>query len=403
MIDSTYAGEIVIDTLFLTGPRGSWEMKDIIMQTSVYENIFAKGTFATFKVLDVDDTIGDLLMSGEETILFQFHHISPDTEESQIATYIFAINKVTTIQGEGGLQKAKTYTIECVSPETLVARTGLIQKNWNNVPISSMVGDIFNSELGSPRGLANEPTKGGQDFRASNIKAFSAIEQLQKRGVSAVVDSSAYVFFENRDSWHFQTLQALYLQDPIKILKQTDAIGSGHNDDLDQQIIHFTIVSMLNVEARLKMGAVATRVSTFDQRTRDFADKVFNPTSFFNNGGFEGAYSRIGKSLHIPLNTRAPTSFIPSDSPGTATSAADMMQLIVQLQVFGDTIFQAGKTIDINIPKSVSLTAAVPPDPIVSGKFLISKLRHNIEASTTRPRYTCIVEGIRGNFNTELS
>ncbi len=400
-IDATYAGDIVIDTLLLAGPRGGFDLKDIVIQASVYESIFQKGTFATFNILDVDDAIGDLLLSGEESIIFQFHHLSPPEEGPQIASYVFAINKSSIIQGSGALNKAKTYTIECVSPETLQARGGMVQKGWET-QLSSVVNDIFGSELGSPRGLVTEATKGIQKFNASNIKPFSAIEQVQGRAVSASSGSSAYQFFENRDSWHFETLERLYSQGIIKSLAQTDTIGSGQNDDLNRHIIHFTIVSMLNVEARLKMGQVATQVSSFDQRTRDYIKKTINPESFFNSSGFKGAFGKVGRSVHVPGNSRNPMSHIPSELPGKASSAADMMQLIVQLQVYGDTVFQCGKTIDVNIPKTVSTTGTIPPDPIVNGKFLISKMRHNIENSTSRPRYTCVIEGIRGNFATPL-
>jgi hypothetical protein len=396
-INSTYAGEIVIDMLLLAGPRGSFDMKDIIMQASVFESIFQKGTFASFKVLDIDDAIGDMLLSGEEGILFSFHHIPPEGEELALAEYIFSINKVTIMQGAGGLQKAKTYTIECVSPETLSARSGMVQKGWENTAVSSMVSDIFASELGSARGLVTDPTQGLQKFNASNIKPFSAIDQLKGRA-----NPGAYVFFENRDSWHFQTIENLYSQGEIKFLKQTDTIGSGHNDDLDKHIIHFSVVSMVNTEARIKMGGVATQVSSFDQRTRDYASKVIKPSSFFNEGSFGDIYNKIGRSVNFPLNTRNPMSFMPSENPGKSSAAADFMQLIVQMQVFGDTVFQAGKTVNVNIPKTVSTTGVVPTDPIVNGKFLISKMRHNIESSVTRPRYTCVIEGIRGNFDSSL-
>jgi hypothetical protein len=396
---ATNAGDVVIDTLLLAGPRGSFDMKDILIKGNVYESIFQKGTFATFQILDIDDAIGDMLLSGEESVIFQFHHIAPPEEEIQYANYFFSINKCSIVQGSQGLQKAKTYTIECVSPETLRARAGLIQKGWES-PVSSIVGDIFGSELGSPKGLDNEQTKGIQKYNGSNIKPFSAIQQLQGRAVSASSSSSAYVFFENRDAWHFRTIPSLYEQGIIKTLRQTDTIGSGQNDNMNEHIIHFTIVSMLNVEARIKMGQVATQVSSFDQRTRDYTTKQFDPSSFFNTSGFKDIFAKAGRAVHFPLNMRHPTSQLPSENPGRVSSAADFMQLIVQLQVYGDTVFQCGKTIDCIIPKTVSLSGEVPTDPIVSGKFLISKLNHNFEPSHKNPRYTCVLEGIRGNFET---
>lgn len=400
-IHPDYAGDIVIDELLLFGARGSFDMSSILMKGNVYESIFAKGTFATFQILDVDDKIGDMLLSGEEMVAFQFHHISPESEANQYATYLFAINKASIVQGSGGLNKAKTYTLECVSPETLRARSGLIQKGWES-PVSSIVSDIFGSELASPRGLVTEATKGIQKFNGSNIKPFSAIQQLQNRGVSAKASSSAYVFFENRDSWHFETIPSLYEQGPVKNLRQTDTIGSGQNDNLNEHIIKFEIVSMINVDARVKMGQVATTVSSFDQRTRGYVSKVINPSSFFNTDGFKGLYEKAGRAVHFPLNTRNPISHLPSENPGKVSTAADYMQLIIQLQVFGDTVFQCGKTVNAHIPKTVALTEDIPNDPIVTGKFLISKLNHNILAADQKPRYTCVVEGIRGNFETGL-
>jgi hypothetical protein len=64
--------------------------------------------------------------------------------------------------------------------------------------------------------------------------------------------------------------------------------------------------------------------------------------------------------------------------------------------VLGEPILQAGKLVNLLIPKQVNLSNDVNVDPIVTGTFLISKLKHHIDSANVKPRYTCVIEGLRG-------
>ena len=76
------------------------------------------------------------------------------------------------------------------------------------------------------------------------------------------------------------------------------------------------------------------------------------------------------------------------------------MQNALKIRVPGDTALKAGDVINADIPVKSSTTEFKKNDPLLSGKFLISRLHHMIGGANDRPRYTCVVEIVKGNMET---
>jgi hypothetical protein len=111
------------------------------------------------------------------------------------------------------------------------------------------------------------------------------------------------------------------------------------------------------------------------------------------------------------LNARIPPqSFIPVDISQRATTyiaeaTADfqsylgqILQNSLKIRVPGDTQLTPGVTIDCTFPNRSGITTEMQEDPLMSGKFLISRIHHRIGLVQERPRYTCIIEAIKGRF-----
>lgn len=382
-------GEVEILSLFMLGPHGIFDMAAALVRASIFESIFKNGNYAEFTVLDFDDALGDLRMDGTETVTISFK--VPNGAE--VATYVFAVNSITLAESENS--RARTYTIECVSPEVQESRTGPIEKKWKST-ITGAVTDIFKNFLGSGKSLAASGTRGAQELRISNKKPFTAINELARRANGQ--SGNTWLFFENRDGYHFKPIEEMQAQAPVRSLVQRPLIGFqsiATESALYDHIIHYTIVSKMSVEKTLRMGALKTNVQTWNQRTREFLSKDVVPAAAGKLGGLAGKFTKPGRSIAIPTNSRLPTTFIPSSTPHGAGAAAGLMQLIIISQVFGDTIYRAGHVVHVTIPKPSSLTGPQQPDLVVTGNFLISKLRHEILALGQEPRYTCVVEALQ--------
>jgi hypothetical protein len=109
--------------------------------------------------------------------------------------------------------------------------------------------------------------------------------------------------------------------------------------------------------------------------------------------------SRIPPQAFIPvdISQRAAT-YIAEATSDFQSYLGQIMQNSLKIRVPGDTQLTAGVTIDCSLPNRSATTGNMKQDPLMSGKFLISRIHHKIGMVQERPRYTCIIEGLKGRY-----
>jgi hypothetical protein len=410
MSDGYNPGDIFVNTLVVNSPRGSLELTKSFVKSSVFESIFTPGVVADIHILDTDDNLGNLKLSGDETVSFTFQ-----PPGGQVANFKFALHKVEDVKSSTGAQKSKQYVLKCVSEEALHAKTNYVQKSYNT-QISSMVQDIHKNYMKSEKPLEVEETKGTQKILIGSHNPYKAIDMVRKRAVNNQNKSSSYVFFETRDGeqqkFKFSTIEKLFDGSVVKDFKQSDTVGNSIYSQVDNNVLAYEVPTQLSSTDRIAVGG-KRRVATFNMRTHqyDYKDKTPDPTSFKTGG--TGTYdSSEFKQKYIDSPKIPPQNVIPVDASsgtrpntGIPESTADqqaylgtLMQNAIKIRVPGDTVLTAGAMINANIPVKSSTTGSKENDPLLSGKFLISRIHHNIGGAGDRPRYTCSMEMVKGNM-----
>jgi hypothetical protein len=312
-----------------------------------------------------------------------------------------------------GSQKGKSYTLKCVSEEAMYAKTNFVQKSYNQL-CSEMVQDIHTNYLKSSKPLELENTKASQKILIPNRNPYEAINLIKKRSVSAEQRSSFYVYFENRkneeQTFNFVTIEKLFASDPIKDFQMSDAINTTIYARGDDNIIAFKVPNQFSSIDRITYGG-PRRVSTFNFTTWDYqAQNIDTNDSAFtavggsgtmNSTAFRNKYFRsdLPQQSMIPVDiSQRPETFIPESTPDTQALIALMMQNSIKIRVIGDTVLTAGVTINCELPNRSSFTGQTAEDPLISGKVLITRLHHKIGLASDRPRYTCVVEGVKGRY-----
>lgn len=410
MADGYNPGDIFVDTLTVTSPRGSMDLTKAFVTASVYESIFTPGIIADIEVLDTDDQLGKLKISGDETIDFVFR-----PPGGQTATYRFALHSLDDVKSSTGAMKSKQYTLKCVSEEALHAKTNYVQKSYNT-QISDIVNDIVSDYLKSKKTVDAEETKGMQKIVIPSLNPYKAIDMVRRRAVNNQNKSSSYVFFETRDGgqqvFKFSTIEKLFGGSIVKELKQSDAVGHDLTSQVDNNIIAYEVPKQLTSTDRIAVGG-KRRVATFNMRTHEYEYKDVTPKATdFKSGGTGDYNSAEFKEKYIDSPKIPPQNVIPVDS-GSGTrpntnipeSTADqqaylaaLMQNALKVRVPGDTVLTSGAMVNANIPVKSSTTGFKENDPLLSGNFLISRIHHEIAGPEVRPRYTCVLELIKGNM-----
>ena len=406
MADGYNPGDIIVDALTVSSQRGSLNLAAAFVSASIYESIFTPGIVADIVVLDTDDQLGQLKITGDEMVDFTFKAPGGQSAIYKFALHALDDNKMTASQ------KSKTYTIKCVSEEALHSQTNFVQKSYNQ-PVSDIVKDIHKNYMKSEKPIEVEDTKGSQKVVVGHFNPMKAVDMVRRRGISNENKSSSYVFFETRNGdgqmFKFSTIEGLFKQSPVKTFQQSDAINHSIMNQADNNIISYEVPKQASSTDRIAMGG-KRRVSSFDFRTHSYVTKDIDTKDTDYTTGGKGSYdssefkskyfnAKIPPQSVIPIDTsQRPVTHIADQTADQQAFLATLMQNAMKIKVYGDANLKSGDMVTANIPKKVSTTDNSELDPLMSGDFLVSRIHHEIGTAVMRPRYTCTLELVKGNL-----
>ena len=392
-------GDVFVDYFILNSPRGVLDLTTIFLNAEIYESIYNPGIVGHFTIVDTEDYIGNLKFSGDETVEFSFLPPGGST-----TTYKLNLNSVEDITTKGSM-KTKVYTLVCLSKEPFEARTNIVTKSWNT-QISNMVGDVFKNFLNSGKNITVEATKGLQRYISPSIKPFKLLKELRKRAVSLENKSSNFVFFENASGFNFVTIEGLMKKDVVKRLKQVDTVGSSIPQTLDNNIISYQLKKQASALDRISTGSMNIQINTFDIRTKKYTSEIkkakesdFGIMGSMTSDFFRNMFgSKPARNIFVNKDSMDPNTFLNEALADKAAHLGSLTQNALEVEVPGDTVYQAGKCVWADIPKKVSTTGMSSTEELISGKFLITRMAHIIKKPQVRPRYVNSLELIKMGF-----
>ena len=408
-MDSFSPGDISVTKFTVTSSRGTLDLSQSFTSASIYESIFTPGIVADITINDTKDVLGALKIFGDEVV-----EIVMSTPGGVTANYKLGVHSLEGVTSITSSLKSKTYVLKTVSEEALYAKNNYVQKSFNT-QISEIVKKVHTDYLHSKKTIEVEDTKGSQKIIFPQLSPYKAIDLVRRRAISNENKSSLYVYFETRSGeqqvFKFVTIEKLFKGSSVKTFQHSDAINNSISTQNDNQILCLEIPNQFNSTDRIQVGGEMA-VSRYNMQTQKYETKKYTPSlKDYTSGGsgemnsseFTNKYRKAKgqaapKQLYIGEDTSArPNTHIPTNSADQQAYMSALMQNSVKLRVPGDLNIKAGDVITANIPKKTSTTENVSMDPILSGKFLVSRIHHDIGLAGDKPRYTCVIECIKGN------
>ena len=399
-------GDVEILELKMESPRGSIDLLGCFVSASIYESVFTPGIVADIKIMDMNDSLGELRLSGDETISFIVY-----VKGSEYASYLFALHELSGLENVGD-QRGKSYILKCVSEEAMHSKTNFVQKSYFEL-CSDMVKDIHRTYMKSIKPIIVEPTNSPQRIIVPHRNPFLAVDLVKRRSVSPENRTSFYVFFENRENevctYNFVTLEYLFKRDTVKDFIMSSTINTSIYARGDDNILAYYIPHQFNAIERITLGG-PRRVTFFNFTTWEFENRdVMTNDTDYRDGGVGTTISDRFRSRYfnplippqalIPVDiSQRPDTFIPESTPDFQSYISLMMQNSIKIRVIGDTVLSAGKMINCTLPNRRATTANYEDDPLITDKFLMTRIHHRIGESSDKPRYTCTIEAVKGKF-----
>jgi len=397
-------GDITIKTASLFVHQGIVNVVELIRMMSIFESILTPGIIAEITIDDTRNLLSNLPILGGERITIEISSPSKDTR-----TFELVVASVKESIPSSNM-RSKNYTLQCVTPEVLTAKSCQITKSYNT-NISNMVEDVCKTYLQTDKKLDIQKTKGVQKIIIASKPPLEAIKRMRKQSISVDDKSSMFVFFENIDGIHYKTIESLFSGD---ISDRTFTNNPTMHTDMTQSnfrnIIDYKQDQQFDLTKRLHNGGLAHEIKSFDFKTLSYksaitkfapailkaADGVMNNPD--NDQTIKRWGSNAGSNSWVMKDSGNPDTFI-SDGLGTRQNTISLMgQGFLHLHVLGDSGLSAGQMIKVDLLDTTSTDSAPSLHPQLSGKYLVAFIRHIIMPEGSSPRYTCSIEALKGGY-----
>ena len=410
---------------------GEYGMVAGIQSFDYYESIMSPSISVQVRILDVDGSLTAKGVYGGEKLAVKIKGVE-DSEfkekEFQLTTDKHELILNTIGDLTSGV-KQQTATLQFVSKDLIKNETARINKRYvgnvtdsiKNILGGSDVKDADKKGINTTKTLESDQAANNYAFVGNKHKAFDIIHRLQaKAGGSGFDDDSksdyGFLFFENHDGYHFKSMRALFEPEPE--FEYTKLEGSSSTDF---KIEDYNFSNGNDVVINLKSGLYnneaifveldKTKITTVKFNMSDVEDLSFKPPELpIKLDGDQSKPSKImlrvidtGVHQHYEENStkekdRQPVADLPVYQNKAYARFALLNSQSLNITVGLNPDLRAGQTIMVKFPTTeYKKEMGDEKSNDISGKYLISHLRHEFEGGEFRTHLRLI----RDLFNIE--
>ena len=278
----------------------------------VRESIFNNSISAVVTCYDSAGTLlNQLPVTGQEIVV-----ISAGSNK-----YTLRLQKVESLSPTNQ-ERAYSYNIHCSSLDFEASINKSIFNHFNGQTGSSIASAVFSEHCTFGRkSLSTESSENLLSYTAAGHNPFEFINMVAADSVSGEFpDQSLYLFYEDRNGYHFKTVNKMLTRSPVESFHYADP-GTERGPNARNYIVGVTWHNMADSINGLRNGLFDSTLIAFDINTKVYKEYKFNYTKQFNElthiqgGGqpFVRAKSWQGQALGDALEGSSHTRLIRTD------------------------------------------------------------------------------------------
>ena len=235
-----------------------------------YESVTSPSISMTLSFMDIDQMISQEGITGGEMIDLEI--IIPDFEEKFIIEskkQKLVLNSVRDVVTSTNKQMA---TLEFVSEESLINETSRVNKKFTG-NVTQIVKELLETE---PKGIQTEKeiktdnAVNKYSFIGNLKRPFETIQWLCPKA-QASAKNFGFLFFENLDGFHFKSIENLLKQDPEFLYQKPD-----RPTETDLRIIESNLNQSNDMGMNARMGMYSNRTIYIDLENETYEETDFN-------------------------------------------------------------------------------------------------------------------------------
>lgn len=366
----------------------------------VYEDLQKNSYSGTLDLMETEGVRESVPFIGEEAGVIVFSSVAPvsGTEHGDIV-FAFRVNKMENLRE--GSSNQRYYRIHFTSLNYELNVNARVRKHYRGTA-SAIVNRIVSAHMGVAL-KSTDTAKHEQNFVFPNWHPFQCINYLATVSVSAKYNDPYYLFYEDRDGFHFTTLSQLMDKPESETIDMKMANLEHEDDTWDKlQMSTFSTDPLFDSVENYYTGMYGNSRVMYDKINRHYTQVDSTYTDTY------GTFKHVGKeklTKEKPENPKNKFQFImnnKAENPGIydhtdewANNLLHRAQQIrnnrVHIVVNGKTSIKLGDVIKWDFR---STRDDVEYDEVLSGKYLITKIRHIIRPGMYSQQMEIVKDGL---------
>ena len=388
---------------------GEFGLLSGVRSIDYYESITSPSISAVVKIIDVDGTLSSKGVYGGEKLAVKMK----SGKDSEFEEFVITPEKqeliLNSIGGVTSGVKQQTATLQFVSKDLIKNETARINRRYVG-NISDSIKKIMTDD---PKGIKTtkevdcetDRSKNNYAFVGNKDTSFDIIQRLQpKAGGAGYNDETktdyGFMFFENYDGYHFKSIRSLFELEPeftyvkTEISASDDLVIEEYNLNSGNDIVLNAKSGLYNNETTF-VELDKTKITKVKFNMTEAADLTLKPPKVPVN--IEGKPSRImlrvvdtGVHQHYEENDTSLENVQKFTDLAVYQNKSYARFALLNTQTLNITVslnpeLRAGQTILVRFPVSEYINKfGDEKSNDISGKYLISHLRHEFEGGKFR-------------------
>lgn len=409
-------GDVAIIALRIYNGKGKYvDLKSIFAKLTMFEDIMSCFTSGELVITDSTSLQSLLPFIGEERLDIEYETPGHEGDQFKFAG-AFHVYKIASI--ESVVTKSANIVLNFISIDGFVDMNTRISQTFKGEASQTVLKLLSEKQyLGTMKTPILERSTTNSIHTSNFWTPSQNIFYLAGKAYNQKTNPN-YVFYENRDGFNFVSIDTLYEQPPI-IEFISDEKNRDNNNQGDstpntgeayRRILDMSTRDFYDYIERIQTGMYGSAMYHYDVQTRRLRFMQRNAKYDYKANTLNEMPSINQATMFLPVSKLMTNIGHKSLYPDTVQTPFDKdmrrTALLMRansfktsIRVFGRANYKVGDVVDLKIYSNQEISSKTTVDqlldPLLSGKYLISTLSHEI----TSESHYCNLELIRDSYS----
>ena len=450
-----FAGDYDLNHVFLHNHlKEITDIKKMMIELNVFESIFNNALTGSLVITDAQNLIAKLELNGTERISFKLSTPGAlenrNTIDASVETghpfYVYKITDRRQIAPGTNL-----YTLHFGSREFMRnLRTKVSQAYNGNIAYQVIKILMDENYLDSKKEISYEPTGNINNIVVPNMRPFDAINMIAKKTLPEKSDGVGYYFYETTKgiyfrSWdnmcsvkgrHNRETKQIFRYMPMNVNDET--IDDKMNHDYQSVESYRFVNNFHDIAANTALGTYAHKAITYNLFDKSYEESIYNyELDYMRSKHTDQTADRFAREKYAVaaesivdtddkkiseypdsrVSLQATTQFL-HDEDKAARYGLDVKQdgvkfiqgesiknsilygTTLHMVVKGQSYLEPGDIIEFKLISVDEKNPDGEEDPQYSGRYVITKIRHQVNATKYTNAIECVKDSTKQGFST---